>query len=173
MKNRFAAILAVCLCLMALPLAIQAQYTPTAQAGVSFWTQTSATATATSNPIRLPAFSGNGTLTISETGITGSPSGCTVTLAYQGNNATAASSTVATVSFTPANGVQTFAISPNVFSGDQYVATYACSSTYPTAGILTAASVRSRLSAPIRALLHKNRAQQFPLPAQPQRSLLP
>jgi hypothetical protein len=108
----------------------------TAQSGVSFFVQQSATATATSGAIRLPNFSGAGTLTVTETAITGSPSGCTIKLAYQSNVATTATATVSTVSFTPATGSQTFTIAPSIASGDAYVATYACSSTYPTAGFV-------------------------------------
>ncbi len=125
--------------LFALPLASIAQipsYTNTAQAGVSLFTFASSTATATATS-RLPTFSGTGTLTVTEAGITGSPSGCTITLAYQGNNSPTATSVVSTTSFTPSTGVQTFAIAPTVASGDNYVAVYACS-TYPTAGTLTA-----------------------------------
>ena len=133
MKNRILALLAVCL--MALPLAAQSY---TAQSGVTFFVQQAATATATSGAVRLPTFSGSGTLTVVETGITGSPSGCTVKLYYQSNGGGANTSVVSTTSFTPSTGVQTFTISPSVASGDNYVAVYACSSTYPTAGLLTA-----------------------------------
>jgi hypothetical protein len=85
--------------------------------------------------VRLPNFSGSGTLNITETGITGSPSGCAIALKYQQNNATT-STTVATVSFTPATGVQQLAVTPTTLTGDNYVATYSCS-TYPTAGSIS------------------------------------
>lgn len=136
--KKFIGILAAALLAM-LPLAAQ---TPSvsynAQAGVSFFTAAPATATAVSGPQRLPNFSGLGTLTITGVGITGSPSGCTVALAYQGNNAASAGSATATVAFTPAVSVQQFTVSPGVTTGDQLVATFACSSTYPTAGTITA-----------------------------------
>lgn len=119
----------------AIPCISQTSYT--AQSGVSFFTAANATATATSAAVRLPNFSGAGVLTVTETGITGSPSGCTLALAYQSNNATTAGSAVSTTSFTPSTGVQQFAISPSVAAGDQYVLTYACASAYPTAGTLT------------------------------------
>jgi hypothetical protein len=45
---------------------------------------------------------------------------------------------VSTTSFTPSTGVQTFVIAPSVASGDNYTAVYSCSSTYPTAGLLSA-----------------------------------
>jgi hypothetical protein len=106
--------------------------------GVSLLTLQSATATQTSAAMRLPTFTGYGTLTVTEAGITGSPSGCTLALAYQGNNSPTATAAVSTTAFTPSTGVQTFAISPSVPSGDNYVLTYACSSTYPTAGTITA-----------------------------------
>jgi hypothetical protein len=120
-----------------LPLSLTAQ-TYVAQSGVSFFTATLATATHTSSAVRLPTFSGAGTLTITESGVTGSPSGCTIALAYEGNNATVATSAVSTTSFTPGNSVQQFTVSPSPATGDNYVATYACSSAYPTAGLLTA-----------------------------------
>ena len=122
--------------LLAAPFALAAQ-SYTSQSGVSLFTAAPATVTQTGTA-RLPTFSGVGTLTITGTGITGSPSGCTVTLAFQSNNATVATSVVSTTSFTPGNTAQTFTIVPTVASGDNYVATYACSSTYPTAGTVTA-----------------------------------
>jgi hypothetical protein len=122
---------------LALPSVVSAQATSVAQSGVSFFTGTPATATSVSGPVRLPTFSGAGTLTITEAGITGSPSGCTFALAYESNNATVATAAVSTTSFTPATGVQQFTVAPSVASGDNYVATYACS-VYPTAGSITA-----------------------------------
>lgn len=108
-----------------------------AQSGVSLLTSIPATATATNGPVRLPTFSGVGTLTITGTGITGSPSGCTVALAYQSNNSTTATAAVQTISFTPAVSVTQTLVSPSQATGDNFVATYACSSTYPTAGTLS------------------------------------
>lgn len=135
MKKLFGAIVAA-ITLFAIPLAAQPQYAYTAQSGVSLLTSVSATATATGSS-RLPSFSGYGTLNVTEAGITGSPSGCTLKLAYQANNSVTATSTVSTTSFTPSTGVQTFVIQPSVPTGDNYVLTYACSSTYPTAGTLS------------------------------------
>ena len=115
-----------------------AQVTYTGLSGVSFITSAPATATSVSSAVRLPNYSGSGVLTVTESGITGSPSGCSIKLAYQGNNATVVSTTNSTsTAFTPATGVQQFSITPVVGAGDQYVATYACSSTYPTAGTIT------------------------------------
>jgi len=135
MRNKIVTFLAACLC-MAAPLAFAQSYT--AQSGVTLLTGTAATATAVSGAIRLPNFSGAGTLTIVETGITGSPSGCTLKLAYEPNNVTTAGVTVSTTSFTPATGTQVFTIAPSQASGDNYVATFACSSAYPTAGVINA-----------------------------------
>jgi len=132
--KKFISVLAAVL--FSLPLVAQ-QYTYTSQAGVSLFTNTAATVTETSAPVRLPNFSGAGTLTVTESGITGSPSGCTFVLKYQGNNSVTATAAVSTTSFTPATGVQTFFISPTVSAGDNYVGVFACS-VYPTAGLLTA-----------------------------------
>ena len=90
-------------CLMALPFTLSAQ-NYTAQSGVSLLTGVTAAATPTSGAVRLPTFGGTGTLNITESGITGSPSGCTVALSYQQNNATVKTAAVATISFTPATG---------------------------------------------------------------------
>jgi len=122
--------------LFALPIAAAAQSTfvYSAASGVSLLTGTPATATATGQA-RLPNFSGAGTLGVTETGVTGSPSGCAISLAYQQNNATTPSAAVFAQSFTPSTGTQTFAVAPSSPSGDNYVATYTCA-TYPTAGAL-------------------------------------
>ena len=124
--------------LMALTLPAVSQTTYIAQSGVTFWVQQAATATSVTGAVRLPTFSGAGTLTVIGAGITGSPSGCTIALAYQSNGGGAATSAVSTTSFTPASSTQTFTISPSVATGDNYIATYACSSAYPTAGTITA-----------------------------------
>ena len=133
-------------CLMALPLTVQAQ-TYTAQSGVSFFVNTSATATATSGAVRLPNFNGAGTLTVIGTGITGSPSGCTIVLKYSSNAGGGVTSAISTTSFTPATSVQQFTIAPSVANGDRYTAVYSCSSTYPTAGNLYASFSPSSSSA--------------------------
>jgi hypothetical protein len=123
---------------VATPSFAQYQNAITQSRGVSLFNSTPATATATSAVAKLPTFSGYGTLTITGAGITGSPSGCTITLAYQGNNSTTAGATVATISFTPSTGVQTFNVVPSVPTGDNYVATLGGCSPYPTAGTITA-----------------------------------
>ena len=136
MKKYIAILAAV---FLALPIFAQAQtITNVANAGVSLLTGVSAKATAVSDAMRLPLTTGAGALNITMSGITGSPSGCTIALAYQQNNATTPGSAVATISFTPATGVQQLVVNPiGVGTGDAYVATYACS-TYPTAGLITA-----------------------------------
>lgn len=135
MRNKIVTFLAACLC-MAAPL-VTAQATYTAQAGVTFFVVQPATATATSGAVRLPTFNGAGTLTVIGSGITGSPSGCTIVLKYQSNAGGSATGAISTTSFTPATSTQQFTITPSVANGDNYIATYACSSTYPTAGTLS------------------------------------
>jgi hypothetical protein len=130
--KKFMGVLAAAL--FALPIMAQTSYT--SQSGVSLFSGVPATATQAGTS-RLPNFSGTGVLTITESGITGSPSGCTVTLKYKGNNTATAGAVVSTTSFTPSTGVQTFTVLPTALTGDNYVATYACT-TYPTAGAITA-----------------------------------
>jgi hypothetical protein len=135
MKKSIGILAALALCLFAaLPITAQ---TYSAQSGVSLLTGVAATATAVSGQVRLPNFVGTGTLNITESGITGSPSGCTIALAYVQNNSTTATAAVASIAFTPSTGTQQIAVTPSVPSGDNYMATYACSSTYPTAGAIT------------------------------------
>ena len=132
--KKYIAILAAVI-FMALPLT--AQVTNVANAGGSFFKSVTAKSTANSGAVRLPLTTGAGALNVTMSGITGSPSGCTIALAYQQNNATVAGSAAATISFTPATGVQQLAVNPvGVGTGDSYVATYACS-TYPTAGLIS------------------------------------
>ena len=114
-----------------------AQTTNTSQAGVSLFTGANAAAAVTSASIKLPSFSGTGVLTVTEAGVTGSPSGCQITLAYQGNNTATTGSVVSTTSFTPSTGTQTFIVTPSQLTGDTYVAAYTCGTTYPTAGSIT------------------------------------
>lgn len=138
--KKFLTTILTAVALFALPALATAQTTSSniAFRGVSLLSSVPATATQASGAVKLPTFSGVGTLTLTESGITGSPSGCTVTLKYQGNNAATVGATVSTTSFTPSTGTQTFTITPSAsMVGDNYVATYACSSTYPTAGLLT------------------------------------
>jgi hypothetical protein len=135
MKKFLLSILAASLFM--LPSLTQAQ-TYVAQSGVSFFVGTAATATATSGAVRLPNFNGAGTLTVIGAGITGSPSGCTIVLKYSSNAGGGVTSAISTTSFTPATSVQQFTITPSVANGDRYTAVYSCSSTYPTAGTITA-----------------------------------
>jgi hypothetical protein len=97
-----------------------------------------ATTMATSSAVRIPNFSGFGTLNITGAIITGSPSGCSIALSYQANTGASASSAFSTVNFTPANSYQSAAVTPLVSaaSGDRVVAVYSCS-TYPTAGTIS------------------------------------
>lgn len=138
MKKFLGVVLAACL--MALPFQATAQYGQsvlTTQAGITFFVGQAATATATSGAVRLPTYSGNGVLNVVETGVTGSPSGCSIKLEYQSNAGGANTAAVVTQAFTPATGIQQFSITPSVANGDNYVAVYGCSSTYPTAGLLS------------------------------------
>ena len=137
MKKHIALLAGALLALVVSPVFGQNSYTYTAQSGVSLFTAQPATGTATSGVARLPNFSGTGALSVIESGITGSPSGCTLALAYQQNNSATAGSAVFTQAFTPANGTQVFNVTPSQLNGDNYVATYSCSSAYPTAGSLT------------------------------------
>ena len=134
MKKIIGALLAIGL--MALPLSAQTSAYVT-QAGVTFFVAQPATATATSGAVRLPTYSGNGVLNVVGAGIAGSPSGCTVALKYQSNAGGPLTSAVATQSFTPGNSLQQFTITPSTANGDNYVAVYNCSSTYPTAGTIS------------------------------------
>ena len=139
MKNYLVALLAAISLFTALPASTQTpSITNVAFSGTSFFTSQPATATVVSPAIKLPFFTGTGTLNVTEAGITGSPSGCTITLAFQGNNSPTAAAVTSTLSFTPATGVQAIVVNPvGMGVGDQYVATYACSSAYPTAGTIT------------------------------------
>lgn len=103
---------------------------------VTLFSAQAATGTATSSAVRLPEHSGNGTLAITGSGITGSPTGCSIVLVYQANTGTPNSGTQVTQNFTPGNSYQGFAESLALATGDQLVATYACG-TYPTAGTIS------------------------------------
>jgi hypothetical protein len=97
----------------------------------------SATATATSSAIgAIGGMAGFGTLQILGASITGSPSGCSIALAYELNLGGSASSAQATISFTPGNSLQLFPVTSTQIGGDTIVATYACA-TYPTAGTIS------------------------------------
>lgn len=98
-----------------------------------------ATGTATSSAIRLPNFSASGTLWISGTSITGSPSGCQIAVELQGSNGAPASSAIQTISFTPGNSYQDFALnvsSPHAY-GDTAIGVYSCTG-YPSGGTISA-----------------------------------
>ena len=135
LKLSFATVFAI-LAAVLVPLSMAAQ-TNVAYSGVTLAVAQSATATYTSSAIKLPTFTANGTLTVVEAGITGSPSGCTIKL-YYSTNASGNTSVISTSSFTPSTGTQTFAIAPSIANGDNVYLIYACSSTYPTAGTFTA-----------------------------------
>jgi hypothetical protein len=138
MKKYFVALLAAVLGLFtALPASTQTpSITNVGYGGITLITGAPATATVTSSAIRLTTFSGIGTLNITETGITGSPNACTLNLYYVQNNVVNSSTILAvSTAFTPSTGIQQFSITPTVAEGDQYVATYACT-TYPTAGTI-------------------------------------
>lgn len=149
--KRILALFATAAALMSLPVAAQVytQTVLTSYTGVTLMANAPATATSTSTAVRLPNFSGFGTLSIQGVGITGSPSGCTVTLAYQSNSATLAGAVQQTIAFTPAVSVQYFNITPTQPTGDQYVAVYTCSSTYPTAGVLNISFSPAPAPAPV------------------------
>lgn len=145
--KKFFSTLAALVIALALPSFAIAQATYTAEAGVSLFTGVTASATHTSAAVRLPTYSGAGTLNFTGVGITGSPSGCTFVLKYQQNNSTTATGTISSTSITPATGTQQFTISPSVANGDNYIAVYACSSTYPTAGTFSVSFSPARTGA--------------------------
>ena len=143
MKKFTFAILAVVLSLFtALPAQSQVpSITYTAQAGVTLFTPgTSATATQTSAAVTLPNKSAEGNLLITTTGITGSPSGCSIALYSMSNvSATAPAAAEQTPSVTISTGTHTqvvAAVSASDATADALQAIYACS-TYPTAGTLS------------------------------------
>jgi hypothetical protein len=101
----------------------------------------SATGGATSSAVRIPNLTGNGTLAITGSGITGSPSGCSISMAYQQSTGGPTSSAYNTQGFTPANSYQSFVVASGSFNsgsaqGDTLVFTYFCS-VYPGAGTIT------------------------------------
>jgi len=111
----------------------------------------SATATATSGAVRIPDFAGTGTLEISGASIAGSPSGCQIALAYQPNTGAPASAAQATITFTPGNSTQLFAVNPTNPTGDAWIATYTCG-TYPSAGTISVAFAPSTPASIVGAL---------------------
>jgi hypothetical protein len=101
---------------------------------VNLFNATSATATQTSSSVRVPTFSGYGTLYVTYAAITGSPAGCTLQL----KNADSLGNLInngAAISTTPANGTTTSAVSSGagLQTEAQIQAVYACT-TFPTAG---------------------------------------
>lgn len=111
------------------------------QSFVPLFTTQAATGTATSAAVRLPNYSGYGTLTITGAGITGSPSGCQITLAMQqmtilGVGVGPISTIITSQSFTPANTYQTVTITPAINTGSAMVAVFSCG-VYPSAGTIT------------------------------------
>lgn len=108
---------------------------PVSLYGTLFPSGTSATATSTGFATRVPGLSGYGSLQITGTGITGSPSGCTIALAYQPNTGTPATGAQTTIAFTPATSTQLIRVAMANPSGDQIVPTYTCG-TYPTGGTI-------------------------------------
>ena len=123
--------------LFALPALTVAQSNYVAYSGVTLAVAQPAAATFTGAPVRLPTFNAAGVLTVVETGVTGSPSGCTIKLYYQ-TNAGGNTSVISTTSYTPSTGTQTFTIAPSIASGDNVYAVYGCTSAYPTAGLISA-----------------------------------
>ena len=115
--------------------------TYTTMAGVTLFSSTIATATATSAVTPVPNRSALGNLQITTTGITGSPSGCTIAL-YSVSNATgvapAAAEQTASFSISTGTHAQTVAaLSASDVTTDAIQAIYACASTYPTAGTIS------------------------------------
>lgn len=98
-----------------------------------------ATGTATGAAVRSPQQSASGILSITGTGITGSPVGCQIALSAQQNTGGPIGTAFATQAFTPANSYQSFAIVPanSTAALDAIVAAFSCATTYPTAGTLT------------------------------------
>lgn len=118
---------------------VAAQNPVVRQSPVTLMTTVAATGSATSSAIRLPNDSNFGTLTVVGSGITGSPSGCQVTLANQQVTAGATSSVFATQAFTPGSSYQAFQITPSSAAfdtGDMVVAVFSCS-VYPGAGTIS------------------------------------
>ena len=109
------------------------------QGRVVLFTTQAATGTATSSAVPLPNNSGYGSLQIVGAGITGSPSGCQFTLAFQESIGGTTGAVFATQAFTPAVSNQQFNIVPSNLAyatGDSLVAVYSCG-TYPSAGTLS------------------------------------
>lgn len=101
-------------------------------------TAASATGPQTGSAVKINNLGAYGTLTITGSSITGSPSGCQIVLTAQQSTGTVASSATATQAFTPANSYQAFAITPSQgATADALIATYSCSSLYPSTGTIT------------------------------------
>lgn len=111
------------------------------QSLVPLLTTVAATGTATSSAVRLPNYSGYGTLTLTGTSITGSPLTCQIALEFQQLNSSGVgtgpvSTAIATQSITPGNSYQAFSITPTIATGQSMVAIWTCG-TYPTGGTIT------------------------------------
>lgn len=137
---KFGALLSACALALAslVPVqgAAQSQTVISSQAGVSLFTLQPATAASTSSAVRLPNFATAGVLTITYTGIAGSPSGCVLTVKGQSNNSTTPTATLATIVLAPSSGVVEIPITPSVAAQDQMVVGFSCS-VYPTGGAIT------------------------------------
>ena len=100
-----------------------------------------ATGTQTSSAVKIPIQSATGSLVITGSGITGSPSGCQIALELQQSTGAPASAAYFTQAFTPANSYQGFYAYPagslGLAAGDNLIAVYSCSTTYPSAGTIT------------------------------------
>lgn len=106
---------------------------------VQLFSGTSMTATRTSSPVRIPNGSGYGTLAIDMTGITGSPSGCGISLYYvQPTGPQDQISAAPTVNFSVSNTAVFAAVTPatGYETGDMMQAVFFCT-TFPTAGSMT------------------------------------
>ena len=135
--KKFLAILAA-LTFVALPLTAQTQYT--AIAGSTFFVVADATLTHYAI-VPIPNKSANGNLLITTTGITGSPSGCTLAMyslgAVSGTTVPAAAEQTPSVTISTGTHTQVVAaLSASDITTDQIKMVYYCS-TYPTAGTIS------------------------------------
>ena len=141
MKKFAIAILAVISLFTALPLTAQVpSVVYTSISGATLFVMADATVTETSSVIPISNKSSEGNLMITTTGITGSPSGCTIALYSMSNvSTTAPAAAEQTPSVTITTGTHTqvvAALSASDISTDALKAVYACS-TYPTAGYIS------------------------------------
>jgi hypothetical protein len=127
----------ILLLLFSVPAAAQVVVRPTVQPPANLFTAVSATSTQTSNNTVLYPFAQTGTLLPTWTGITGSPSGCTLQV-KSGDVIGTFINNGAAVPVTVVNGMTGIFFSPSsmLLSAVQMQVVYACT-TYPTAGTLT------------------------------------